>query len=291
MKKPRFTIAAILILAAIVAAFFSGRQSTVPRQRMLQAEAQEQRLHAQAHAENARNDAFAMRMLTRMRAQTTNGRANEIWLVAWNVESGGNDPRVIDAQLASFKARYDIFGLTEVSPSNTRRYLDSIRGHEAFNSITTATGHGDRMMMVYNSSRVQLLESNELDAHAGVRLNDVDFRHRSPLAAKFRDRFSGIKCIVVLNHLARGNAELRQEQAKGLRLWAADQDVPVLAIGDYNFDFDFPTRKGNKAFEEFLRDGTWSWIEPDELVDTNWADDGDDDYPDSCLGLRIHRQR
>ena len=47
---------------------------------------------------------------------------------------------------------------------------------------------------------------------------------RSPLPA----------CV---NHLARGNAELRQEQAKALRLWAADQELPIIGIGDYNFDF------------------------------------------------------
>ena len=95
-----------------------------------------------------------------------------------------------------------------------------------------------------------------------------------------------VEFIVVLNHLARGNAELRREQARALRLWVAAQNAPVLAIGDYNFDYDFPTGKGNEAFEEFLSDDTWQWVEPAKLVDTNWSDrdeDGVDDYPDSCL--------
>lgn len=58
----------------------------------------------------------------------------------------------------------------------------------------------------------------------------------------------------------------------GLMLWAAAQTVPVLGIGDYNFDYDFPTEKGNAAFDEFLADDTWLWVKPAELVDTNWAD-------------------
>ncbi len=91
----------------------------------------------------------------------------------------------------------------------------------------------------------------------------------------------------MLNHLARGNAELRQEQAKALRLWAADnQELPIIGIGDYNFVFDFPKRRGNAAFDEFHLDYVWYWVEPEKLVDTNWSDrdgDGVDDYPHSCL--------
>ena len=75
-------------------------------------------------------------------------------------------------------------------------------------------------------------------------MNDVNLRHRSPLMAKFRDKQSGVEFLLVLNHLARGNAELRQEQAKALRLWAVDQELSIIGIGDYNFDFDFPTRRG-----------------------------------------------
>ena len=53
-----------------------------------------------------------------------------------------------------------------------------------------------------------------------------------------------------------------------------------------NFDFDFKTRRGNAAFDEHMLDYRWRWVQPDKLVDTNWADrdgDGKDDYPDSCL--------
>ena len=117
-------------------------------------------------------------------------------------------------------------------------------------------------------------------------MNDVNFGHRSPLMAKFRDKHSDIEFLVVLNHLARGSAELRQEQAKALRLWAEDKEFPIIGIGDYNFDFDFPTYQGNPAFHEFLADGIWHWVQPNELVDTNWSDrdgDGADNYPHSCL--------
>ena len=90
----------------------------------------------------------------------------------------------------------------------------------------------------------------------------------------------------MVNHLARGNAELRKMQAIGLREWARDQDAPLVSIGDFNMDFDFRTERGNDAFPEMIRDSIWTWVRPKELVDTNWADrgkDGVDDYPDSML--------
>ena len=46
--------------------------------------------------------------------------------LSWNIESGGNDPAVIAEQLAQL-GHYDIFGLSEVAPSNTRCYLLAIQ--------------------------------------------------------------------------------------------------------------------------------------------------------------------
>jgi endonuclease/exonuclease/phosphatase family metal-dependent hydrolase len=94
--------------------------------------------------------------------------------------------------------------------------------------------------------------------------------------------------IVILNHLARGDAEFRQQQAAALREWARNKSTPIIAIGDYNFDYDFKTQKGNLAFDEFLKDGVWKWIKPVEMIDTNWSDDnGVDRYPDSMLDFNF----
>ena len=118
------------------------------------------------------------------------------------------------------------------------------------------------------------------------RILNLDTCRRSPLVGEFRDKATGAELLVVLNHLACGDARLRQEQAQALRLCVEGQTLPVIGIGDYNFDFDFRTQHGNAAFDEFLVDGHWAWVRPDLLVDTNWADrdgDGKDNYPDSCL--------
>lgn len=62
--------------------------------------------------------------------------------------------------------------------------------------------------------------------------------------------------------------------------------MPIIAVGDFNFDYDFATKNGNEAFRQFMQDGIWKWVKPEKLVDTNWADrnnDGVDDYPGSML--------
>ena len=69
-------------------------------------------------------------------------------------------------------------------------------------------------------------------------------------------------------------------------MWAKTQTLPIIAVGDFNFDYDFHTETGNKAFSVFLQDDVWKWLKPTRLIDTNWADrneDGVDDYPGSIL--------
>jgi endonuclease/exonuclease/phosphatase family metal-dependent hydrolase len=109
------------------------------------------------------------------------------------------------------------------------------------------------------------------------------------LYARLKDRRNGQELIVILNHLARGNAEFRAQQAGGLREWARTKSEPIIAIGDYNFDYDFHTKKGNAGFDAFLADGVWKWIQPKPMIDSNWSDDGNgnDHYPDSLLDFNF----
>ena len=51
-------------------------------------------------------------------------------------------------------------------------------------------------------------------------------------------------------------------------------------------DLDFRQMKGNKAFDEMIKDDVWQWVKPKPLVDTQWSDDnGKDRYPNSALDL------
>lgn len=198
-------------------------------------------------------------------------------ILSWNVESEGNDPRVIARELSEFKG-YDLVGLTEVLPENFRRYGTALGSDWKW--IPSRSGFNDRMMIAYDSRKYEEIRRFEL--------NDINFedRYRAPLVAHFRDRSSGVEFLLMVNHLARGKAEVRQRQARQLVEWARDQTLPIVAIGDYNFDFVFATNSGNEAFNIFLRDNIYRWVKPVELIDSNWFDpepDGVDNYPGSLL--------
>jgi endonuclease/exonuclease/phosphatase family metal-dependent hydrolase len=216
----------------------------------------------------------------------------ELDVLSWNLESDGNDPAVIASQLAALD-HHHLYGLTEVRAENFERYRQAIDDAypPSFEEVHTKSGGGDRMLIVYDTDRLVLVGTpQELERHEGLRLNfenrDGSLRFRSPLVARFRDRTTETELLFMVNHLARGDSGARREQAKGLREWAKDQQLPVVAVGDYNFDLDFREgeNKGNTAFEWFLEDDAWRWVEPDEMIDTNWADsNGTDRYPGTIL--------
>lgn len=205
----------------------------------------------------------------------------DVSILAWNVESGGSDPQVITQQLKELGSD-DIVCLSEVDPNNFELFRSAMG--PSFSAINGRTGRSDSLQILYDSTKFEALQTEELETYRDYTLNNGT--HRSPLYVRLSIKGTDKQIIVMVNHLARGNAELRKMQAIGLREWARDQDAPLVSIGDFNMDFDFRTERGNDAFPEMIRDSIWTWVRPKELVDTNWADrgkDGVDDYPDSML--------
>ena len=214
-------------------------------------------------------------------ALVTAQATKELSVLAWNVESGGSDPEVIAKQLAELRG-YDVYCLSEVDDDDFDTFRKAVP--EGFVAVNSNSGGGDRLQILFNGNRFESLEQKELSQHRNFELNNGN--HRSPMYVRLKEKTAGVEFIVMVNHLARGKADLRTKQAVGLREWARDQNVAVINIGDFNMDFDFRTQKGNAAFPEMLRDNVYQWAKPAELIDTNWADqdgDGKDNYPDSML--------
>lgn len=201
----------------------------------------------------------------------------------WNVESDGADTNVIAQQLPEFSG-HAIYGLTEVPEAAFETYREALG--EGFKSIQGTHFKEDHLQLIYDDTQVELLSWNEVDEIGDIQMNKFPRVQRSPLLARFKQRDGGVEFYIVVNHLARGSAEFRQQQATGLREWARNRQMPIIAIGDYNFDYEFDTDRGNKAFSNFMQDNVWKWIKPVELIDTNWYDregDGEDDFPGSML--------
>ena len=73
-----------------------------------------------------------------------------ISVLAWNVESGGNDPLVIAQQLTEL-AGYDIYCLSEVAAENFDRYAAALG--PKFQSVNGRTGRNDRLQISFDSDR------------------------------------------------------------------------------------------------------------------------------------------
>ena len=94
-------------------------------------------------------------------------------ILAWNVESGDNDPRTIAKELKELRG-YDVYCLCEVHPDSFGIYAEALG--EEFGYVKSKTGGGDRQMILYRRSTLNLVSSCELD--------DLNNGHnRSPLVA------------------------------------------------------------------------------------------------------------
>lgn len=214
----------------------------------------------------------------------------EFTALSWNVESGGADPAVVARQLGELPAA-TIFALQEVDGDDIGRYGNAIRqAHgKSYRYFASWTGSSDRLVVAFDESKLRLMEWRELFRFGQHEMND--WRHRSPLVSLFEERATGARFFFVTVHLARGDAKLRTSQAAGLEAWASNTDSPMIAAGDFNFDYKFANRRGNAALAAMARSGVWQWAKPNKLVDTNWADsdgDGIDNYPDSCLDFAFY---
>lgn len=245
---------------------------------------------------------------------TGNVTAQEFRVLAWNVESNRPDsPPVSDAAvigqqltelLKADETRAQMIVLSEVEPKTVQIFqvaAASGLGTEV-DFVTSASGgyqDTDSLLFIVDKSRFEIEESIELHRFGGIAANfnvmepeSEDFgamRARSPLAVKLIDKSTSGKFWVIVNHLARGEAELRTDQARMLCKWAMAHPEPVIAAGDFNFDYEFNTGKGNDGFTAMMEGDVWEWIKPDPLVDSNWSEDRSirdrkvDRYPDSLL--------
>ena len=209
-------------------------------------------------------------------------------ILHWNVESGGNDPATVAAQLVEL-GDYDVIGLSEVEVPAAYEEALSKKWPDRYEYIRGVSGanegrEDDHLWIAFSKDKFSLVETEEMKEVSGFVFDDG--HHRVPLYVKLKDLANSQEVVFLMNHLARGNKDFRQEQASTLREWARTKSIPIVAIGDYNLDFEFATEKGNKAFDEFMKDNVWLWVRPEPLVDTNWSDrdgDGVDNYIDSLL--------
>lgn len=193
--------------------------------------------------------------------------AQSLTVAGFNVESGAASPQVIAEQIGPL-SDIDVWGFSEVKNAAEGQVLaegaaDGESG--TFESILGTTGGQDRLLIVYNSDRLDLVQQGEIHE-----LN-IGGNVRAPLWAQFRVKPAGPEFIFLVNHLYRGNTAGRHAQARGLNDWARTRTVPVIATGDYNFDWHFQTGDSNhdQGYDLMTADQIFRWVRPPALIPTN----------------------
>ena len=127
------------------------------------------------------------------------------------------------------------------------------------------SGGSDRLAIIYNTERFDLLETQELHKlryrSNGVLSNNM----RGQLAARFRIKATGQEFVFAVNHLkcCGSGVDFRVKQVADIKDWAESLSVPAIVVGDFNTPVspDASETKG-PGFEALIDGGLLSWLAP-----------------------------
>lgn len=215
-----------------------------------------------------RNTRLGMAILIGLMALvvTATALAEQLRVVGFNVESGGARPEVV-ATLVAATPEVDLWGFSEVQDPTWGVVFEQAaeQGTRAnFLRVLGTTGGADRLLILYNADRLDLLQQ--------VELHDINpqGRVRAPLVGHFRLKTTGQEFLFQVNHLYRSRADQRHLQAQLLHRWARQQTLPVIAVGDYNFDWSVTNGDTNHdaGYDHLTADGVFVWVRPARLLRT-----------------------
>ncbi len=196
------------------------------------------------------------------------GAAEEIKVIGFNIERGfkpNADPQFIADQMQNYTAT-DLWGISENDAQGTTTRLKNA-AREAANGASVqaieGTTSSDRLLILYREDKVDLLGKEEL--------KDIQFGSggRAPLVAHFKLKSTGTEFLFVVNHLHRTNETKRHNQARELNTWARLQELPIITIGDFNFDWNFiGDHSRDNGYDLLTKDDVFAWVRPDILTPT-----------------------
>jgi len=87
---------------------------------------------------------------------------------------------------------------------------------------------------------------------------------RAPLVALFQDIETGQEFFFMVNHLYRTRRDRRHQQSRLLNEWAGEQELPVIATGDYNYDWEVEGGDDDHddGFDLLTAADIFTWVRP-----------------------------
>ncbi|MBP9722689.1 MAG: endonuclease/exonuclease/phosphatase family protein [Gammaproteobacteria bacterium] len=183
---------------------------------------------------------------------------------SFNVNSGRAPATTIAKQL--FDHNIDIWGISESSEDwpvkilpiinmNPDRKIEAIKGTSGMNN--------NRLQIYYDSNKFRLISHTELDEM------NPNKRVRAPLVAQFEDLRTNQQFLFMINHLYRRDNDARLVQAQQINEWTKKQSLPVIAVGDYNFDLSpIDITNHDRGYDELTKNNIFTWIQPSKLLPT-----------------------
>lgn len=197
--------------------------------------------------------------------------AETFTVVAFNVESGGADPSKVAADMRAIPG-VDIWGLSEVQNGKVADevFLEAAKdaGPGKFRYLLSRSGRADRLAIIYNTDKFDLIEAQEL---LGMRLRpdgSLSFQMRGQLSARLRLKGTDKEFHFAVNHLkccdntARDLA-WRSAQIDYIRDWVQASPLPKVVVGDFNTPLP-PSQDDTAGTEvgKIVEGGVLEWLRP-----------------------------
>jgi len=189
-------------------------------------------------------------------------RAEPLTVVGFNIESGDSSDHVISLQLEK-SVGVDLWGLVDVWekrgwPERLQAGAGEGEG-SGFGAVLGTTGGDNRLLTLYRSSRLQVLEHQEITSA------QVSAREPAPLAVRLL--LDGQQEFWFLTVDLSDQVDRRLSQSRALAEWASAQSLPLVAVGTFNFGFEQDSSSVDEGLEVLLSSG-WRWARPIEHVGT-----------------------
>ncbi|MEB3280865.1 MAG: endonuclease/exonuclease/phosphatase family protein [Lyngbya sp.] len=194
--------------------------------------------------------------------------ATQLTVIGFNVESGDANPDYLANQYIKPIRGVDLWGFSEVQNQSWVNRFESaieINNKADFQSFLGTTGNADKLAIIYNSNQLNLVKQEELN-----QIN-IGGSVRAALVGHFQVKSTGEEFLFMVNHLYRTNDKLRHEQARLLNRWAQKQQLPIIAVGDYNFDWDVKNgdSKRDQGYDLLTENQVFTWVRPQEIIATH----------------------
>lgn len=178
----------------------------------------------------------------------------------WNLESGDSDVNYLAIEISQW-SKIGIWGFSEVQNKKVLQAmcggLNTTNPEASFIGIIGTTGGADKLAVAFDQNSFDAVQYMEIGE------TNIGGRQRATLAVQFHEKATGKDFIFLVNHLARGDKQKREQQSHILRQWAAAQDLPVIMTGDFNYDCELPElTKCNSGFDALMSDSTFEWVKP-----------------------------